>query len=459
METTAALGPRRRYGRYAIAQSLGEGAMGDVFRARDTVLGRDVALKVMKAFGPDQETFRARFEAEARALARLAHPSAVQVFDVGWEGDEPYLVMELVGGGTLRGHLEAGPLRPDEVRSLGIQIGNALAAAHDHGILHRDVKPANILGDPGRWKLADFGIAHMPGSELTVTGQFLGTPAYAAPESLAAGAFSPASDVYGLGATLYAALTGQPPYGGHLGALTTTPLAPIEARAPATPPALIAAVTAALDRDPAGRPTARDLVDQLARDPAGVSPTHANARTASAAGVSPTHVNARTASAAAAAPPSSPPPPRVSHTHGRAWIDEATGQPVAAASPPPHVSRTHASTRWIKAGLGAAALALVVGLVAHGAGSERASGARPAAAGELPAADIVLPAQAYPRPGKLEKKWRDALRKVERGDLDGAVEKAAQILREDPGDVQARALHDELVRRGARPHDHDDRDD
>jgi serine/threonine protein kinase len=180
-DTTAALGPSRRYGRYAITQSLGDGAMGDVFRARDTVLGRDVALKVMKAIGPDLATFRARFEAEARALARLQHPSAVQVFDVGWEGDQPYLVMELVGGGTLRGHLDAGPLPADEVRSLGIQVGNALAAAHDHGILHRDVKPANILGERGRWKLADFGIAHVPGSELTMTGQFLGTPAYAAP--------------------------------------------------------------------------------------------------------------------------------------------------------------------------------------------------------------------------------------------------------------------------------------
>jgi hypothetical protein len=135
------------------------------------------------------------------------------------------------------------------------------------------------------------------------------------------------------------------------------------------------------------------------------------------------------------------------------------GRPSAPAEPPTQVSHTHASRRWLKAGLGAAALALVVGLVAHGAGSDPHGGGGhpgPAAQPELPAADIVLPAQAYPRPGKLEKKWRDALRKVERGDLDGAVEKAAQILREDPGDVQAQALHDELVRRGARPHDHDD---
>jgi hypothetical protein len=418
-DTTAALGPSRRYGRYAITQSLGDGAMGDVFRARDTVLGRDVALKVMKAIGPDLATFRARFEAEAQALARLQHPSAVQVFDVGWEGDQPYLVMELVGGGTLRGHLEPGPLPADEVRSLGIQIGNALAAAHDHGILHRDVKPANILGERGRWKLADFGIAHVPGSELTMTGQFLGTPAYAAPESLSAGEFSPASDVYGLGATLYAALTGQPPYGGHLGALTTTPLAPVEARAPGTPPALVAAVTAALDRDPARRPSARTLVDLLAREPARVPHAPASARDRDAA-------------------------------------------PATALTALAEVPRTHASARWGLVLAAAAAAALLVGLIAYGAGSDGRGPAllrAPAAAPqpELPAAAIEIPPQAYPRPGKLEKKWRDALRKAERGELDAAADKAAQILREDPGDVQARALYDELVRRGARPHDdHDD---
>jgi hypothetical protein len=455
-DTTAALGPSRRYGRYAITQSLGDGAMGDVFRARDTVLGRDVALKVMKAIGPDLATFRARFEAEARALARLQHPSAVQVFDVGWEGDQPYLVMELVGGGTLRGHLDAGPLPADEVRSLGIQVGNALAAAHEHGILHRDVKPANILGERGRWKLADFGIAHVPGSELTMTGQFLGTPAYAAPESLSAGEFSPASDVYGLGATLYAALTGQPPYGGHLGALTTTPLAPIEARAPGTPPALVAAVTAALDRDPTRRPSARALVDLLAREPARVSNTHASPRDPEPAQVPHTHANAPANARGLAEPELA----RVPHTHASARGPEGAVATAAAIPTPARVPRTHARPRWGMAAAGAAAVALLVGLVAYGAGSEGAGPALPrppAAARELPAADIVIPPQAYPRPGKLEKKWRDALRKVERGELDAAADKAAQILREDPGDVQARALYDELVRRGARPHDdHDD---
>src|SRR5690349_1918254 len=109
-ETSAAPTVPRRFGRYTVVQSLGGGAMGEVYRARDTALGRDVALKVMRALGPDPATFRARFDAEARALASLQHPAAVQVFDVGWEGDEPYLVMELVDGGTLKGHLDGAPL-------------------------------------------------------------------------------------------------------------------------------------------------------------------------------------------------------------------------------------------------------------------------------------------------------------------------------------------------------------
>ena len=411
-ETTAALGAPRRYGRYAVVKSLGGGAMGDVFLARDTLLARDVALKVMRPVGLDLATFRARFEAEARALASLQHPSAVQVFDLGWEGDEPYLVMELVAGGTLKGALDGGPLGADEVRSVGVQVANALAAAHARGILHRDVKPANILGQPGRWKLADFGIAHVPGSELTMTGQFLGTPAFAAPESLAAGEFSPASDVYGLGATLYAALTGEPPYGGHLGALTSSTLPPIEARAPAAPPALADAITRALDRDPSQRPSASALASLLASGGRAATPT-------------PVPVAAVALPAPSTAAPDRRRPP------------------------------------WLALAGAAAAIALVIGLVARHGGDEPPRGgfapafpAGPATPSfDEPGGPIALPPQTHPRHPKLEKKWRDALKKAERGELDEAAGKAAQILRDDPDDVQARALLEELIRRGARPED------
>ncbi|HVV85523.1 MAG TPA: serine/threonine-protein kinase, partial [Kofleriaceae bacterium] len=207
--------PARTIGRYRVLAVLGAGAMGEVVRARDDRLGRDVAIKRMKV--PARalaEVFAARFEAEGRALASLTHPGVVQVFDLGVDGDEPYLVMELVDGPTLRDVVrDRGPLPVAEVRAAGIQLARALEAAHARGVLHRDVKPANVLLAPRSvWKLADFGLAHLPDSSVTLSGQFLGTPAYAAPEALALGQFGPPADVFGLAATLYEAATGARPH-------------------------------------------------------------------------------------------------------------------------------------------------------------------------------------------------------------------------------------------------------
>lgn len=256
----------RTIGRYRVLGVLGQGAMGEVLRARDERLGRDVAIKRVKdVFGRLPAQFRARFEAEARALAALAHPGVVQVFDLGTDGDEPYLVMELVTGPSLRQVLDAqGALAPGEVRALGIQMARALEAAHARGIVHRDVKPGNILqAERGIWKLADFGIAHVPDSDVTVTGQFLGTPAYAAPESLAAGTFGPASDVFGLAATLVEAACGARPRGSQTAtAVLTAPDQPIALEG--VDPALAPALASALVFDPAARPSAGDLAALLA---------------------------------------------------------------------------------------------------------------------------------------------------------------------------------------------------
>jgi len=269
--TTKVIADLPKLGRFQTTSELGSGGMGTVFRATDDVLGREVAIKALHA--SDDVGIRERFLREAKAIGAVRHPNILGIYDAGTEGDIPYLVMELATGGSLRDRIKAGRLGVEEVRQVGIQIGRALAAAHAARILHRDIKPGNILtmGD-GVWKLADFGIARLPDSKLTVTGQFLGSPSYAAPESLRAGEFSPASDVYGLGATLYEALTGDPPHGDHDMQSIVRKLeqdAPPLSTRVAVPGPFGDAIMAAVSRDPTKRPTAEQLAHLLsATDPA-----------------------------------------------------------------------------------------------------------------------------------------------------------------------------------------------
>ena len=266
-----------RFGRFRATGELGSGAMGAVYRAHDDVLGREVAIKTLHAHRSDNQ-LRERFFQEARAVGLVAHPNIVGIYDMGTEDGAPYLVMELASGGSLREQIKRSRLSTDSVRMLGIQIAQALAAAHEHEILHRDVKPANILAmRDGSWKLADFGIARLPDSSLTLTGQFLGSPAYAAPESLTAGEFSPASDVYNLGATLYEALTGDTPYGDRDvdSLFRKVKEDPPELRQRVVlPDAMGAAIMATLARDPAKRPSAADFAHMLAEvsEPIAVAP-------------------------------------------------------------------------------------------------------------------------------------------------------------------------------------------
>jgi eukaryotic-like serine/threonine-protein kinase len=254
-----------RFGRFIATAKLGAGGMGTVFRAHDDVLGRDVAIKSLH--DPDPSV-RERFVREARAIGAVLHPNILGVYDAGEASSMPFIVMELATLGSLRDRIQSGPLAIEEVRQIGIQIARALAAAHDRGIVHRDVKPGNILStQPATWKLADFGIARLPDSTLTVSGQFLGSPSYAAPESLRAGEFSAASDVYSLGATLYEALAGAPPFGDHdmqsvIRKLDSDP--PQLSTKRAVPGPLGAAIMSAVQRDPALRPSAEVLAGRLA---------------------------------------------------------------------------------------------------------------------------------------------------------------------------------------------------
>jgi serine/threonine-protein kinase len=208
-------------GRYVVDRVLGAGAMGQVYLGHDPQLDRAVAIKTIRAHGlpPEaRELYMRRFQNEARAAARLHHPGIVAVYDVGEDpAAGPYLVLEFVAGSSLKQILQSrGPLDPKALVTLAEQAARALDTAHAAGIVHRDVKPDNLLLTPeGRAKLADFGIARLPDAQLTQEGQFLGTPCYAAPETLTAGEYGPRTDLFSFAATLYEAVSGARAFPGE----------------------------------------------------------------------------------------------------------------------------------------------------------------------------------------------------------------------------------------------------
>ncbi|MGI5228337.1 serine/threonine-protein kinase [Actinoallomurus sp. CA-142502] len=253
-------------GRYRLMGVLGRGGMGVVWRARDETLHRDVAVKEVLLPGDLPEAERAglhrRAVREARAAALLDHPGVVTVHDVIIEDDRPWIVMEPVAGRSLA---HAAPLPPPAVAAIGLRVLEALRAAHARGILHRDVKPTNILlADDGRVILTDFGIASLEGDPaLTRTGDFVGSPGFVAPERLRERPVGPASDLWSLGATLYAAVEGRAPFErptpvAALGAvLTDDPPPPVRA-GPLAP-----VIARLLDKDPDTRISAGEAARAL----------------------------------------------------------------------------------------------------------------------------------------------------------------------------------------------------
>ncbi|HKO04630.1 MAG TPA: protein kinase, partial [Candidatus Acidoferrales bacterium] len=254
----------QRFGRYEVIDELGRGAMGVVYRARDTEIGRVVAIKVIltaNASPQDIAKYKQRFRREAQAAGRLSHPGIVTIHDIAEDDSgQPYLVMEYIEGQPLNALLGPDTKTPFlQLLDLGIQMAEALDFAHRSGVVHRDIKPQNILVTKGgRAKIADFGIARLEGTELTQEGTSLGTPSFMSPEQFRGGAIDGRTDIFSLGAVLYWMFTGQKPFPGDTVTITSfqvafeNPVPPSLAKA-GLPKDLDAILSRCLAKSPEGR--------------------------------------------------------------------------------------------------------------------------------------------------------------------------------------------------------------
>jgi len=272
-----------KLGPYEIQSPLGAGGMGEVYRARDTRLGRDVAIKVLPSHLSSDPDLKARFEREAKAISALSHPHICHLYDIGSQGGTDYLVMELLEGESLADRLQKGPLPLKQALQYGIEIAEALEKAHKSGIVHRDVKPGNIMLTKSGAKLLDFGLAKpsqsvaatLSGSmatmskPLTVEGTIVGTFQYMAPEQVQGHDADARSDLFALGAVLYEMMTGKRAFSGKsqvsvMSAILEKEPEPISAAQPLAPRALDHVIQRALAKDPDDRwQTSRDLVQEL----------------------------------------------------------------------------------------------------------------------------------------------------------------------------------------------------
>jgi eukaryotic-like serine/threonine-protein kinase len=310
--------------RYALSAPLGRGGMGVVWRARDAVLGREVAVKelVFPPTMPDEERrpAQARVMREARAAARLNHPGAVTLYDVVKDHGGTFIVMELINAPTLADLVRSdGPLPVERVAEIGVQVASALEAAHQAGIVHRDVKPGNVMvPGNGTAKLADFGIASLQGDpQLTSTGLVIGSPAYMAPEQAKGEESGPPADFWALGATMFYAVEGEPPFDRGTSIATLAAVVNDPPRTPRRAGRLTPVITSLLAKDPGSRPSGPELraeLDRLAAFPPS-PPTE----------VLPIYGPGRTIPLPAAPPPPTPTAPQ----------DTAAADPPALADPTP----------------------------------------------------------------------------------------------------------------------------
>ena len=374
-------------GRYELDARVGAGGFGEVWRATDTILGRPVAAKLLYAGYAQHGEALARFRAEARHAGGLSHENIARVYDYGDpDGSEPpYLIMEFIDGPPLAEVLRRGPLSPLQTARILAQAAAGLAAAHEAGLVHRDVKPGNLLiGPRGVVKITDFGLARTADSApLTVTGMLVGTPGYLAPERAAGASATPAADLYALGIIGYECLAGNPPFTGTPLEVTrahcSQPLPELPPSVPADLAALIGHLTA---RQPGDRPASAALVAVQAAQIADRAATAGAAGTAVMTGAPP--------GSAGVATPAGAPPPSGASLPGTAYLPV---EPDAASRTP----------RRLIAALAAAALVVVAVLVIasqlgnspaqHGTGNGQSPGTQPGAAGQamvtVRAADLI----------------------------------------------------------------------
>src|SRR4051812_6078584 len=310
--------------RYEIVREIARGGMANVYLAHDRKLDRAVALKVLPAELSRDSTFVERFRLEAQSAASLNDPTIVAVYDWGQEQETSFIVMEYVEGRTLRDVISEGPMEPVAAAQVASEIAKALAAAHRAGVVHRDIKPGNVLITTNdEVKVADFGIARANGAGdgLTRTGAVMGTATYFSPEQAQGLAVDARSDIYSLGVVLYEMLTGSVPFAGDSPVSVAylhvrEPVVPPSQRRPDLPPALEAIVLTCLAKDPAGRYQSADqLRTDLMRFTRGQAPVGGPATAAVGAAGDRTLAMAPTRGApppAAGGPPAPPraPPPR-----------------------------------------------------------------------------------------------------------------------------------------------------
>ena len=252
-----------KIGRYEILDKLGEGAMGTVYRARDPLIERTVAIKTIPLVLPEEEKrlFEDRFLREAKSAGKLSHPNIVTIYDVGETDDVAYIAMEYLEGPSLRELLRKhGRLPPQLAVETALQMAEAIAFAHDHGIVHRDVKPPNVivLSNRGTVKLTDFGIAHLMSSNETRAGMLMGSPRYMSPEQVQGQPIDGRSDIFSLGVVLHEMLTGRPVFGGEelhgiLFRIVNEPVPPVSSLRPGLPAELDTIVSRCLAKRPEER--------------------------------------------------------------------------------------------------------------------------------------------------------------------------------------------------------------